>query len=442
MKKIVLAVACCFIIAMCAVTLGGCSWFGEEEDKTYYEVSSVDDLSKMESKKNYKLTADIDFNGLTWTPKKVKNFDGQGHTISNVMIIGSNKCAFFTQVGVLRNLTLTDVVGTGTDNGKSIEYRLAVAVGDAEECDSVTVKDSSVSLKITLTQTYGYELSKNMIFGGAIVGHCGSMKNCVAENCEISAESNTYNQLDLGGLAGYTSAVKDSIAKKIKVSGKSNSVGNYGGIAGSCSSVKNSVSRDCNISGVCAKSSDPSRVGGLVGHAWSSNDGGITNCASIANTLRFSGESQYTVGGFVGKTEVTVGNCFVSGNSITANITASSSKNSMYAGVFAGSATAAVSKCVAQSSTLNASNISTGKYISTSEFVAYAEASIVKCGIMGNTVFGSNQCKFANDSSYVKDCISYSSPDDDDWKDVISALSLDDELWTMTGGALRLEVAK
>lgn len=57
-----------------------------KSDDSYHEVSSVEDLYAMKSNKCYQLTCDIDLKEREWYPLEVKNFNGNGHTISNAYI--------------------------------------------------------------------------------------------------------------------------------------------------------------------------------------------------------------------------------------------------------------------------------------------------------------------------------------------------------------------
>jgi hypothetical protein len=87
-------------IAFAASTLGGLGCGAAEPDETVAElqeainISTWNGLVGMASTGTYVLTADIDANGKTWTPKAFSGtFDGGNHTIRNLTI---NSGSFFS----------------------------------------------------------------------------------------------------------------------------------------------------------------------------------------------------------------------------------------------------------------------------------------------------------------------------------------------------------
>jgi hypothetical protein len=97
-------------IAFAASTLGGLGCGAAEPDETVAElqeainISTWNGLVGMASTGTYVLTADIDANGKTWTPKAFSGtFDGGNHTIRNLTI---NSGSFFS---TLTNATVKKV---------------------------------------------------------------------------------------------------------------------------------------------------------------------------------------------------------------------------------------------------------------------------------------------------------------------------------------------
>lgn len=100
MKKILMLVS----VLILGLSLTGCDLFGQEETTTIttvvisvdteniIDISTVSQLQTIDMTKSYRLTADIDLSGEEWIPLGdyslpfMGNFDGNGHTISNLSI--------------------------------------------------------------------------------------------------------------------------------------------------------------------------------------------------------------------------------------------------------------------------------------------------------------------------------------------------------------------
>lgn len=126
MKKIVLMTIFLFSLFM----LVGCGLIPEAttqttteaitvDTDTFIDIDTVSELQAMETTKSYRLTADINLNGIEWTPIGTFNdafkgiFDGNGHTISHLTITNQNEDfngLFGKLSGVVKDLTLTDVL--------------------------------------------------------------------------------------------------------------------------------------------------------------------------------------------------------------------------------------------------------------------------------------------------------------------------------------------
>lgn len=126
----------------------------------------------------FKLFTDIDLQGVAWTPLNggssadyTTTLDGNGHTISNLTVSGTDNVGFFSNfAGTIKNLTIS---GANVSGNK----RVGILAGQAS-CffmENVNIVNSTVS-------STGYRV-------GALVGHCyteGSFKNCVVDNANIS----------------------------------------------------------------------------------------------------------------------------------------------------------------------------------------------------------------------------------------------------------------
>ena len=205
-----------------------------------------------------KLVADLDLKGKLWLPIAAGfdkpgfngQFDGDGHTISNLYIRGEE---------LLEEYTL--------------------------------IKDVKGKKLNCIDQNIG-------LFG---VNGGGSIKNLNLENINIYAtndQSGCGNEISVGGLVGWKTPIASTIENvvvsgKIYTSGKGQGVGGIVGNAHS-SSISNSVSK-VNITA----DGDNAFVGGIVGLV-KNNEVKITSCVYAGEDLESNGNGG-TLGAVVGK---------------------------------------------------------------------------------------------------------------------------------------------
>ncbi len=85
--------------------------------KPRVDISTWNGLTGMVADGNYRLTANINASGKTWTPKYFSGtFDGNGKTISNLTINVSGDAAFFSTLNqaIVKNVKFTNLNVTGT----------------------------------------------------------------------------------------------------------------------------------------------------------------------------------------------------------------------------------------------------------------------------------------------------------------------------------------
>ena len=253
--------------------------------------------------KNFVLTANIDLNGLPWTPIGnsfsdallegsnyrifAGNFDGNGYTISNVSI-GSETTPFES-----------DVFGLfGATEGKISNLNL----------DTVSIH--GVAKIASIGAVIG--------FAGGLVGYSGGyIENChvTGLTMDMSAPSNVYAAAYcVGGLVGVLDetqlinecSVSGSITEK---AGK----GSIGGLIGELGkAAKITYSRSDVTVNVKADSRGGANVGGFIGKGNGKTDAEriIRNCYATGNVTG----GAYT-GGFAGGLwGLNIKNCYASGN--------------------------------------------------------------------------------------------------------------------------------
>ena len=252
--------------------------------------------------KNFVLTANIDLNGLPWTPIAnsfsdallggsnyrifAGNFDGNGYTISNVSI-GSEAAPLEA-----------DVFGFfGATEGKISNLNL----------DTVSIH--GIAKVASIGAVVG--------FAGGLVGSSGgSIENChvTGLTMDMSAPSNVYAAAYwVGGLVG---ALDGRYIDECSVSGEiteTSGKGSIGGLIGELGqAAKITYSRSNVTVRVKADSSGGANVGGFIGKGNGKTDAEtiIRNCYATGNVTG----GAYT-GGFAGGLwGLNIKNCYASGN--------------------------------------------------------------------------------------------------------------------------------
>ena len=267
-----------------------------------YLASSVNSGESYEEK-NFVLTANIDLNGLPWTPIAnsfsdallggsnyrvfAGNFDGNGYTISNVSI-GSETAPLEA-----------DVLGLfGATEGKISNLNL----------DTVSIH--GVAKIASIGAVVG--------FAGGLVGYSGgSIENChvTSLTMDMSAPSNVYAAAYwVGGLVGALDGTQ--LINECSVSGsitEKAGKGSIGGLIGELGkAAKITYSRSNVTVNVKADSRGGADVGGFIGKGNGKTDAEtvIRNCYATGNVTG----GAYT-GGFAGGLwGLNIKNCYASGN--------------------------------------------------------------------------------------------------------------------------------
>lgn len=266
-----------------------------------YLASSVNNGKTYEAK-NFVLTANIDLNGLPWTPIAnsfsdalfggsdyrvfAGNFDGKGYTISNVSI-GSETTPLES-----------DVLGLfGATEGKISNLNL-----------------DTVSIHGVAKIASGYVIG---IAGGLVGSSAGSIENCHVTGLamDMSAPSNGYVAAYwVGGLVGALDGAQ--LINECSVSGsitEKAGKGSIGGLIGELGkAAKITYSRSDVTVNVKADSRGGANVGGFIGKGNGKTDAEtiIRNCYATGNVTG----GAYT-GGFAGGLwGLNIKNCYASGN--------------------------------------------------------------------------------------------------------------------------------
>ena len=267
-----------------------------------YLASSVNSGETYEQK-NFVLTANIDLNGLPWTPIAnsfsdallggsnyrifAGNFDGNGYTISNVSI-GSETAPLEADVFGLFGATAGKISNLNLD----------------------TVSIHGIAKIASIGAVVG--------FAGGLVGYSGgSIENChvTSLTMDMSAPSNVYAAAYwVGGLVGALDGTQ--LINECSVSGsitEKAGKGSIGGLIGELGkAAKITYSRSNVTVNVKADSRGGADVGGFIGKGNGKTDAEtvIRNCYATGNVTG----GAYT-GGFAGGLwGLNIKNCYASGN--------------------------------------------------------------------------------------------------------------------------------
>ena len=294
--------------------------------------------------KNFVLTADIDLNGLRWTPIAnafsdallggsdyrifAGNLDGQGYTVSNVAI-GSESAPLES-----------DVFGLfGATAGKISNLRL-----------------NTVSIHGKAKNVSGYVIGPA---GGLIGSASGNV-----ENCHVTGLTMTMTAPDSGLAAAYW----------------------IGGLVGASDAKQID---ECSVSGEITETSGKGSIGGLIGELGKTSK--ITySRADVTLNVTANPKGGADVGGFIGKgngksnAETVIRNCYATGN-VTGGA---------YIGGFAGGIWGLnILNCYATGNVKGAAN-SMASFVGTDASDTSYYGSIINCYATG-TVIGTAPFRYA-----------------------------------------------
>ena len=221
----------------------------------------ADDLAAGEIR-YFKLGADIDMNGIDWTPlnatspyDKQINFDGDGHTISNFSCSAASYPSFFGVLyGVCKNVKFTNASITASAKGCGILGGYGGTSGKPCEVKNVHVQGTISGLNNT-------------------GGFFGTARECTITACSADVTITSTGQM-VGGLfgadAGLGVTVRDCWTSGSITSTASVAGGICGDLVGSGNSIYNSYST--------ASVTTQFLFGGLVGRAVAGQKSNATNC--------------------------------------------------------------------------------------------------------------------------------------------------------------------
>ena len=296
-----------------------------------YQMDAMRNLLASGERKYFKMIDDVDLDGFDWVPVNQDtafqiDFDGDGHTISHLIIDGTQFSGISIGFIGLLHGEIHDVVFDGAQVACGDQFVASnnsgtggIVIGrsgsgsNAANFSRVTVRNS------TLT-------SGNTAFVGVLAGYIKKsnyIRDCKVVNTSVSSTRGNNNPSVVGGVVGEMVSnggcnLSDCSAEGISVNGGCTNA-NYSAVGGLIGriSVGAVIIKRCHTTGSMApgvKANNTNNVGGLVGNIALGTGTSIVNCYSTCNVVR-----GYTyAGGLVGKIAadagVTIDHCFASGN--------------------------------------------------------------------------------------------------------------------------------
>ncbi len=294
-----------------------------------YQIVDMEDFDDIrnEVQGNYKFVADVDGGNNSFSPLAEStvvftgSIDGNGHTLSNVSVSGSQTnyglityCSNF----VAKNLTLNNITVNGVANvGLLCGYNVGGLNIDNVDIKSSTLKATSTSVGGLIGYNYNTttnlinvknsDITSSTITGGSYVGGLvGNINNTTSANNTLESNTAVDTTVNSGTFAGllfgklYNGGVTTISIKDSSTSGTLNSTGEYvGGTIGSIAIVDSSssitldnLSNSANITG--------NRVGGILGQIDSSGTAHvvISNLTNEGTISKYNNNSYY--GGVIG----------------------------------------------------------------------------------------------------------------------------------------------
>ena len=196
----------------------------------------------------FRLDADLDFSGISFQPVGtngfypnprqpfVGSFDGNGHTISNVIYNGTSQASGlfgYAQYGIIENLTL------GGASNITDSYYAGGIIGTSDRC---TIRNCHVGSDVVIraiNSGAGGIVGMKWINGGGSIGN-GSISDCTNEGTVIGGSN-------VGGIIGYMGH------SGIPVTGCTNlgTVTGYSYVGGIIGKINGNVLTNCHVGGNC-----------------------------------------------------------------------------------------------------------------------------------------------------------------------------------------------
>lgn len=248
-----------------------------KDENGYYQISTGAELAYFRDTKisnwKAKLMCDIDMGGHDFAsiPKAGAEFDGCGHTIRGLNVVGNMvPTGLFQEISSnceIKNLTIENAVVKASNN----DARVGILVGDVY--DSLTVENCYVSGTIETTDG-----TNQIEAAGGLIGNVREKYSVEIQSCYADAEiKGTASKRFVGGLVGWTGGTT-TIDNSYAVVDMDVDKGDYiGGLVGSGNVT---ISHSYAAGEALTKNPTGASVAGI------SDNGSISSCVSIFPEMR------------------------------------------------------------------------------------------------------------------------------------------------------------
>lgn len=428
----------------------------------FIPITSLEEFYAMESDKSYVLECDLDLEGREWVPLSVKNFNGNNHTIKNLMIYdyaaieryNTNCIGLFATVNNIYNLNVENIfINTNCD---SDIYCGFVAGKIYESAENIYIKNMQLKLK---------SINNVSNYVGGLAGEVrGIVKNIIANDSKITVNSEAKFDF-IGGILGQNST--DGEMTNIEINNfdiTCNIKSQYTNIGGICgegySSMSDIKSSKINLNIDNENTYSEIYVGGVGGEI---NSVDIKNVVSNSNNIYMTSSAEKAcIGGIFGRSTSNIKNVLSTDNNIGIRHIKNLLDNEYYyTGGLIGYQEKSVylnnqniSFAVAQNNNLDlATGMQDVDYIYNGGFVGYTTTSIYHSLINSNILSGSSVDIFANELNLIYECYCYNGEiyyvpghnvnnieivNESKWSTILNNLGFDSNIWFMDNNVITL----
>jgi hypothetical protein len=315
------------------VDVADTSWYNEDQSSftltTAEQLAGIHKIDQVDLfDKTFTLANDIDLAGRMWSPVWIYSFDGGGHTVSNMTIIGNFDTAGLLSLhhdGIVKNVHLTNVY----INVSSDATCNAGGIAPSIYSDS-SIENCTASGVISAYAQSGYSVS-----GGIVGVNDGRIDNCAFSGSVFSSSADSSNPFLLdtisyaGGVTGFNQGEVLNSSSNGRVASYP-----YTGAAGGVVGRNEATVASCKSgSDVSAYARGPD-AGGVAGE----NRGEVVDSSSSGSVSSYNSNNTWfaSAGGIVARNYGSVQDCFKTSGRIVITNT-----KSQYA--FAGGVIGAVS---------------------------------------------------------------------------------------------------
>ena len=274
------------------------------------------------------LIADVDASGIEWTPlnatgsfHKYMDFDGKGHTISNLKASGTYASFAGVLYGSIRNVTFSNATVNGGSTNCGVVAGFLGTNGLPGSCENITVKGSTVTgtryvggfagVARTTGDVTGCRVenttltSTSYIAGFAAYVDLGSsdkyevpaiFRDCHVSDVTINQNNTAGGDVYTAGFVGFTSYGSSFIDCSVKATivadknASDNTLNDVGGFLGRSASTMGPTCINSHVLEGTTITAKAARVGGFVGFSEvASTYNGCSSAADITNAGNYTG---------------------------------------------------------------------------------------------------------------------------------------------------------